>query len=258
MKEGPMKSLDYVEEVRKSTQEYIERLVEESQKMRSLIHSLESERCELEKQLIVTQAELDCMKVQRENLRKQFDAIESEYGTYCEKYVRVEQANDNLAQLYVATYRLHGTLDRGELLGAIKEIVVNLIGSEEMALFELSADGRTLELTDSEGVDGEALQVIPVGVGAIGGVAASGEIFLTREGRSAELDSDQANLTVCVPLKLDGRITGALAIFRLLEQKPELEPVDLEILDLLANQAAMALYCTKLHSEFGVRPGELA
>jgi hypothetical protein len=47
-------------------------------------------------------------------------------------------------------------------------------------------------------------------------------------------------------LKLDGRVTGALALFRLLPHKGGYQPLDNELFDLLATQAAVALYCTSL------------
>ena len=51
-------------------------------------------------------------------------------------------------------------------------------------------------------------------------------------------------------VRVDGRVTGAIAIFRLLPQKQDsLEPVDEELLGLLASQAGIALYCTQLHRE---------
>ena len=45
-------------------------------------------------------------------------------------------------------------------------------------------------------------------------------------------------------MKLEDRVTGAIALFRLLPQKTALEAVDRELFDLLATHAAMALYCT--------------
>jgi hypothetical protein len=51
-----------------------------------------------------------------------------------------------------------------------------------------------------------------------------------------------------VPLRLGESTTGAIAIFRLLPQKPGLEPLDYELFDLLGTHAAAALYCTGLHA----------
>ena len=47
----------------------------------------------------------------------------------------------------------------------------------------------------------------------------SGDIFVAEPGAS-EADG---GLTACIPLKLDGKVTGAVAIYRLLPQKSGFE-----------------------------------
>ena len=52
------------------------------------------------------------------------------------RFAEVEQLNSNLANLYVASYRLHGSLARADVLSTLQEIVINIIGSEKFAVFE--------------------------------------------------------------------------------------------------------------------------
>ena len=61
--------------------------------------------------------------------------------------------------------------------------------------------------------------------------------------------TDEAGLTASVPLVLESRVTGAITVFNLLGQKPGLEPVDLQLFDLLASHAATALHCTRMPDE---------
>jgi hypothetical protein len=82
---------------------------------------------------------------------------------------------DRLTNLYVATSRLHESLDRGEVLRAIQEIIINLLGSEELAVFEVSQDGKALELVDSFGLEPGKFDRIPLGDGSIGKVAKEGQ-----------------------------------------------------------------------------------
>lgn len=143
---------------------------------------------------------------------------------------------DRLTNLYVASSRLHESLDRGEVLRAIQEILINLLGSEELAVFELSEDRSALELVDSFGVEREKFARIPLGSGSIGKVAEAGQAVEGTEG-----------LIACVPLMLGERAVGAVALFSLLPQKTGgLQQVDRELLDLLRAQAGVALYCTRL------------
>lgn len=173
--------------------------------------------------------------------------IQEENRRASARYVEVEQQNTNLANLYVASYQLHGTLDRQRVLGAIQEIIINLIGSEELAIWELDEEREELTLAASFGIDEVAWHSIPLDLnaGIIGLVSVTGERFVA--GQSDLLPAGrEAGLTACVPLKLDDRVIGAIGIFSLLGQKEGLEPVDFELFDLLASHAATALYCTRL------------
>jgi hypothetical protein len=50
-------------------------------------------------------------------------------------------------------------------------------------------------------------------------------------------------------MKLDGRLTGLIVLFRMLAQKARVEPLDRELLDLLATHAASALYATRAYAK---------
>lgn len=246
----PKDRAGYVLQVRENTRRYLEEILAENEKLMLRVSSLEEERSRLERQLIATQTKLDRQALDEEKLKRRFDDMESEQRRIFEGYAEIEQQNNNLASLYVATYGLHGSMARGEVLQAIQEIVTNLIGSEEMAVFEVEPGGEELELVSSTGVEPGGLERVPIGSGRIGRVASSGETYIGdgQEPRDEKAALPQeASLTACIPFKIDGRVTGALAIFRLLGQKPGLEPLDFELFDLLGSQAAMALYATKLH-----------
>ena len=158
---------------------------------------------------------------------------------------RSRQQNSNLANLYVASYRLHGTLDRKEVIDTLQEIIANLIGSEEAGLFELDAGKQTLELVASFGLAADAL---PLGPARQRPRSARPRGAARSSWPSRAASEADGGLTACIPLKLDGKVTGAIAIFRLLPQKSGFEEVDRELFELLATHAATALYCTALHA----------
>ncbi len=83
----------------------------------------------------------------------------------------------------------------------------------------------------------------------IGRTAATGERYV-RNGNAPDpaATSEEGDLTACIPLRVDGKVTGAIALFRLLSHKPGLEEADHELFDLLGTQAATALYCAELHA----------
>ncbi|HEX7181405.1 MAG TPA: GAF domain-containing protein [Thermoanaerobaculia bacterium] len=246
----------YVFKVREDTRRYVQDLLNENEKLRRLVASLESEKgrllsekMTLQEKMLSLREELDRIFHEQSELRRQLAEVEAANQHYSHQYFEVEQQNNNLANLYVASYQLHSTLDRGEVLSAIKEIVINLIGSEELAIYEMDDEGAALRLVGSFGVDPVSYATVPLGSGIIGKTAVSGEIYLPGKGVDLPRAPREANLTACVPLKLDGQVFGALAVFRLLPQKSGLEAVDYELFDLLGAHAATSLYLSKLHSE---------
>ncbi len=242
---------------------YVRRIQEETQRYSQTL-LVENERLRAENVMLAAakRALSDEVETLRQGLRRHEDAqlelegrlksMEDENHRFAQEYVEVEQQNANLANLYVASYQLHGTLEREEVLGTIQEIVANLVGSEEMGLFEL--DGDDLALVRAQGIDPRKFERIAPGQGIIGRVAREGHTHVTERDGLAGARPEEAQLTACVPLKLRGKVMAVLALFRLLPQKAGLEPLDQELFDLLADQAAMALYCTGLHRRFAARP----
>jgi nitrate/nitrite-specific signal transduction histidine kinase len=200
-------------------------------------------------QKIVTDAREYVQSLLDENRRLHdlLSEIQDESRKASERYVEVEQQNTNLANLYVASYQLHGTLDRERILESMKEIIINLIGSEELAIWEVDEQREELKLAASFGIDEESWRSIPLdsNSGLVGLVTVSGERFVVGQS-PLQPEGRDATLLACIPLKLDDRVIGAIGIFSLLAQKDGLQPVDFELFDLLATHGATALYCTRL------------
>jgi len=212
--------------------------------LRALAASLEAEMNRLHEQVVSLRAAGERHESEQARLAAQLESARSESRGFEQRYAEIEAQSSNLANLYVASYSLHGTLDRQEVVATIQEIVANLIGSEEAGLFELAPGGEALELVASFGLEAPGLRRVPLGAGRIGEAARTGEIFVV----GPEQVPAEDGLTACIPLKLDGRVTGAIAIFRLLPQKAGFEALDRELFELLATHAATALYCTSLHA----------
>lgn len=216
----------YARRLNDASLRYAQELLVENERLRVTNATLASENESLREQL-------ETLRGERVALQTRMQSAEEESRRYATDYARVEQQSNNLTNLYVASYRLHSTLDRAEVLEAIKEIVVNLIGSEEFGVFQLD-ESAALRLVTSFGIDESAWAEAPAG-SLPARVAASGDMHLS--------DGSGEFLAV-VPLRLDDRVVGVVAIFRLLPHKPELEDLDHELLDLLGAQAGAALYCS--------------
>jgi len=217
--------------------------------------SMEDKCASLRRQVEELQKQLNESLQERDSLQQQIAELNAQYMSYASHYLEVEQQNANLAMLYTSCHRLHSTLDRQEVLSIIQEIVINLVGSEEMAIFEASENGEFLHILDYFGLDPSLYDIIPVGAGTIGGAALSDQIYLAQGPRDEEALPYEEDITACIPLRVDGRIIGLIAVFRLLDQKNGLEEIDKEVFNLLATHAATALYCTSLQARENIKLG---
>ena len=73
-----------------------------------------------------------------------------------ERLLGAQQQVGELANLLVALNSLHGAADPAGVFLAVREVVANLVGSEEFALFEIGPGNRT-RLMDASGVITDAL-----------------------------------------------------------------------------------------------------
>lgn len=221
---GDNKSHTYLQVAREEQAQYTNALLRQNEKLRA--------------QIVSTAEEL-------ERLRAKLENVEEENHRYAEAHHQIESHNSNLANLYVASYQLHASVDRATVLQTIQEIVINLIGSEEVAIFE-RGNADEFVLISAFGVEAAKLHKFRLGDGPVGRTLAAGETFVNAHARGGE-----NQLTACVPLKINETIFGGILVFRLLEHKSELAPVDHELLELLAIHASTALYCATLHGKAG-------
>jgi K+-sensing histidine kinase KdpD len=235
----------YVEKVREEMQSYVRSLLEDNEKVRQLLAKLEGENARLSQELRAAREEAAAHEAHEEELHRKLLEVRSETESFRTQFAELEHHSANLANLYVASYQLNGTLDRAAVLTAMQEIIVNLIGSEEFGVFEWNEDERSLEMVTSIG--GQPAETV-LSFGGVASAFASGQPWI------APAETDAAEALACIPLKLDERITGLIVIHRLLRHKAALDPLDYELFSLLATHAATALYCTALHER--MRPAE--
>jgi len=217
-------SRSYISNAREEQQQYINGLLRENEKLRAAAAIAEEQHR-------AATGELD-------RLRARFDEIAVENQRFAEQYQSIEEQSNALANLYVASYQLHASVDRGTVLNAIQEIVINLIGSEQLAIYEIN-EGAEFELSASFGLDSWPLLKIVGGGNAVDKLG-EGHIFAD--------PSQRQPLSACVRLQIENRVVGAILVFRLLEHKTALQPIDFELIDLLGVHASVALYCASLHA----------
>jgi len=245
----------FVREVTERTRNYVRELQQENERLRAVLAVSEAERTRISGEVAELRHRLETLPRDHFGIdAPQFARLEDENRRYAERYVVLEQKNAHLANLYVASYRLHETLSKAEVLAIIQEIVVNLIGCEQHGIFELAADRRSLRLLASMGVDARRCEVIALGDDAPSRAIEEGRVWVA-PGEPVQVPSQPCAVTACVPLRLAGSSTGAVVLYQLLPQKLGVEDVDRELFELLSVHAGMALYTTKLHEAQGAGRG---
>lgn len=244
---------DYVAKVRQNTAQFVEETLRDNERLRAQVLRLEGEKRASDEALSELRLQIAKQELEQALQRERMLRFENENGRIFAEYAAIEQQNSNLANLYVASYRLQGTLDRAEVLQVIQEVIINLVGSEELAVFELDNQRQRLSLLSAFGVDEVKYASLPLDDSPIARTALSGEMFL-QEPPPSNLSAPESSLTTCIPLKVNGRVIGVIAVFRMLPQKPTLLSVDRDLFELLGSHAGLALYCSGLVARLGEQP----
>lgn len=158
----------------------------------------------------------------------------------------VEHEEAVFACLLITFRRLRSALDRKEAIGAIADTLETLVGSDEFAIYGLNADGDELELIAAFGGLPPSIATIPCSDGVVGSCIARGELMVPAAAADCPVLPGGKTLRALVPLTLGGLPFGAIAVFRLLEQKDGVfDEMDLDLFNLLKTEAAMALNATR-------------
>jgi chemotaxis protein CheD len=130
---------------------------------------------------------------------------------------------------------------QGGALAVVGEIVSQLLGCEEHVLLALEADGARFVPVTSMGLSSERLEALRVPQGIIGQVARHGVPYVVGRTSSIGASAHEAGLTAGIPLMSGRQVLGVLALFRMLPHRRGLNDEDLQLLDLLSMQGAVAL-----------------
>ena len=220
---------------------FSEDLLGENERLRFEMVRSETEKIQLQNSIESEQTVNGQLRRRIEHLEKRFEAVEAENKDFAARYSQVTEENESLSNLYVASYRLHSTLEPSEVTEIICEVLVELVGAEEFAL--LLVDERSSELTPIR-VEGPITAYPPhilMGEGLIGGAVRTGKSVFHESATSGEP-------LAIIPLEIKGHAVGAIVITQMLRGKNHLTPIAREVLGLLAGHAATALMSSRLYT----------
>ncbi len=202
---------------------------------------------ELGRRLQALEQECARLRHQQEDSQRRIGELEQENLDFANQLVQVEEVNNNLTNLYIASSRLHSTLDREETLEIIKEVVINFVGAEKFAIFLHDGSGHKLVFETGEGFDDdEVFPEITLNEGVLGETAAKEENYFY-PGSISDGSDDVLSPIIAIPLLIQGKLLGVLAIYRLFIQKEQLESIDYQLFSMLGEHAATALFSSTLY-----------
>jgi GAF domain-containing protein len=190
-------------------------------------------------------SQVAALRMEQQRLTQVVEALRREQQQREQQAALVERQMSHLVRVRVASHRLHETLDAQELLAILQDLVVNLVGSEMLGIFEVDARARTLVLECSLGIDEERWRRLPLERDCpIARTARTGVPFVPGRRREPGAPGGEEPFA-CMPLRLGSHVLGVLVLFDLLPHKEELEPTDRELLEVLASEAARGLFCAR-------------
>jgi GAF domain-containing protein len=172
---------------------------------------------------------------------ERIEHLETSLAEMDQLLARTERQAAQLANLYVATYQLHASLDPEDVCAAIADIAVNLLGAERFWLLVAAESGELSvtpqsALTPSRYLD-EAGRYRP------------GDPLVDECARSLCIGFGpvpESHAVAVVPFAAQGQLIGLLIIDAFLRHKHGLTSEDRELLDLLAAHAASALLAARV------------
>jgi hypothetical protein len=230
-----------------------EEFQQEYERLLERLRTLESENANLRAQLAADHAVRDLLKkievleAEKSDLLSRTNRAEALSNQFTSRVQEVESEFSNLANLYVASNQLHSSLSPRGVTRRIKEVLAQLVGAERYSVYLANPEGTELVPIASEGVPGGQLLPVPVSGSRMGQVLQSGEALVEEN-----YDPSQGVIEkppAVIPLIVDERVVGVIAIFSTLSQKTRFDAVDYELFRLLGQHAAAALVSASLFAQ---------
>lgn len=150
------------------------------------------------------------------------------------KCQQLETQTTILLNQYVTVQRLHAASDFAQALTGIFEVMETLVGVEQFVAYIGEQQSSRLYSIIQQPLD-HFDDTIEFGMGQIGAALSAGEAFFETPGRIAVANGSFP--IAVIPLRHEEKLVGAMAVFKLFEQKGGFNPVDIEIFNIFTNYA---------------------
>ena len=169
------------------------------------------------------------------------EQLREELADASRQLVAADAENGRLLGLHITLARLAEAPDRAAALDALSDVVINIVGSEDFALYE------------------RGIAVASMGDRAAAHPTLDGESPLVRDAIASgrvRLGSPGDVPLACAPLMIGRDVRVVLVVFGLLPHRGALGARDIEVLELLRVHGATALLATELRTSATQAPGD--
>ena len=177
-------------------------------------------------------------------LERRVAALEAEVIHLTERSLGAEQRLARAAQLYATVAQLHQAADTDEVVTVIKEVVANLLGCEEMGVYDVWPLGPVCTFVDGIGLDADRFATLPPAHPTLRAALASREVVILDAATAEPVHGRPLNAVV--PMVDGDEVCGVVVLFGLLRQKPLLDSADRDLLEAMAIHAGRALIHARL------------
>lgn len=143
-------------------------------------------------------------------------------------------------RLAAAQKRLRESVGRDDALEALREIVTNLLGCEEIGLFTVEPGNSGLLW--SFGIDPQRHGTLDSFQESAMHRVLQGECHIAQVAHEGQAADENPPLRVFIPIRLKGRTVAVLVMVRLLPQKFGFDEADLNLAKLLSDETGRALF----------------
>lgn len=242
--------------------EFTEQLVRENEQLRHRAMDLEADNTALRTQLASDRAMRDLLgkieQLQREKqqLLSHVHEAEAVSTQVSDRYHEMESELGNLAYLYVAGNQLHSTLRLSSAVRHLKELLQQLVGAKDYALYFIEPGDGALVKVASQGANLGPTRVLVRGDSAPADTVAGAieAVHLTGEARIESgllVECGPKKPAAVVPMRFDERGVGVIVVFGVYEQKDRFVQVDFELFRMLSAHAATALAAALVYHASG-------
>lgn len=235
--------------------EFAEELLQENNELRRELSDVLEENARLRAQVASDDAirdllrTIDRLEQDKRHLLRQSSELERTRREHEGRYEEIERELNDLANLYIASFQLHTSLSVRRVVRHLCDMLGQLIGARSFIIYIVDPDAKTASVLAHEGVGDRDLGAVTLGEGKIGDVCMTGMPLIRED--SALVEGSLDNPLAVVPLMVEDRPVGAIAVLALLEQKDGWASVDREMFKLIGAHGGTSLVAAMLYQKSG-------